>query len=87
MTERYIVSFNSTHHAIRTEKILTENNVKCTTLPTPREITASCGISIRFLYQDIEKVKEILTDSEVDYKGIFKIQKLSDGKKTVEQIS
>ncbi|QJA09800.1 DUF3343 domain-containing protein [Romboutsia sp. CE17] len=86
MNEMYIVSFNSTHHAIRTEKILNENNIRCTTLPTPREITASCGISIRFLYEDIEKVKNIINESEVDYKGIFKIQKLTDGKKSVEQI-
>lgn len=86
MNEMYIVSFNSTHHAIRTEKILNENNITCTTLPTPREITASCGISIRFLLEDLDTVKNLLVSSEVDYKGIFKIQKLSDGKKSVEQI-
>ena len=38
MNEMYIVAFNSTHHAIRTEKLLSENNIKVTTLPTPREI-------------------------------------------------
>ncbi len=86
MNEMYIVSFNSTHHAIRTEKILNENNIRCTTLPTPREITASCGISIRFLFEDIEVVKNLVGTSEVDYKGIYKIQRLSDGKKSVEQI-
>lgn len=86
MKEMYIVSFNSTHHAIRTDKIFSENKVTSMTLPTPREITASCGISIRFLYEDIEKVKKIIDNSEVDYKGIFKIQKLVDGKKSVEQI-
>ena len=86
MNEMYIVSFNSTHHAIRTEKILNENNIRCTTLPTPREITASCGISIRFLFEDIENVKNLVESSEVDYKGIYKIQRLSDGKKSVEQI-
>ena len=39
MNEMYIVAFNSTHHAIRTEKLLSENNIKVTTLPTPREIS------------------------------------------------
>ena len=53
MNAMYIVSFNSTHHAIRTEKILNENTITCTTLPTPREITASCGISIRFLFEEV----------------------------------
>ena len=59
MNELYIVSFTSTHHAIRLDKLLGEASVRATTLPTPREITASCGISIRFLYEDIEKVKKI----------------------------
>ena len=60
MNEMYIVSFNSTHHAIRLDKTLQESGIRATTLPTPREITTSCGISIRFLYEDIESVKKIL---------------------------
>ncbi|MDB8805740.1 MULTISPECIES: DUF3343 domain-containing protein [unclassified Romboutsia] len=86
MNEMYIVSFNSTHHAIRTEKLLKEKEIVCTTLPTPREITASCGISIRFLYNDIEKVKETLRESDVEYKGIYKITKLENGKKEATEI-
>ncbi|WP_195940982.1 DUF3343 domain-containing protein [Romboutsia sp. 1001713B170131_170501_G6] len=86
MNEMYIVSFNSTHHAIRTEKLLKEKEIVCTTLPTPREITASCGISIRFLYNDIEKVKETLKESDVEYKGIYKIVKLENGKKEATEI-
>ena len=43
-------------------------------------------ISIRFLFEDIENVKNLVESSEVDYKGIYKIQRLSDGKKSVEQI-
>ena len=86
MNEMYIVSFNSTHHAIRLDKTLQESGIRATTLPTPREITASCGISIRFLFEDIEVVKNLVGTNDVDYKGIYKIQRLSDGKKSVEQI-
>ena len=71
MNEMYIVSFNSTHHAIRLDKLLGEASVRATTLPTPREITASCGISIRFLYEDIEKVKNTLVENNIEYKGIY----------------
>ena len=42
MNQMYIVSFNSTHHAIRSEKLFGENSLKVMALPTPREITASC---------------------------------------------
>ena len=86
MNEMYIVSFNSTHHAIRLDKLLTEASVRATTLQTPREITASCGISIRFLYDDIDKVKNTLIENSVEYKGIYKITRLENGSKKVENI-
>ena len=86
MIEMYIVSFNSTHHAIRLGKLLEEATIRATTLPTPREITASCGISIRFLYDDIESVKKALNENGIEYKGIYKIKRLENGTKEVENI-
>ena len=86
MNEIYIVSFNSTNHAMRLDKLLIENSVKAITLPTPREITASCGISIRFLYQDIESVKNILIQNNIEYKGIYKITRIENGTKEVTNI-
>ena len=74
MNEMYIVAFNSTHHAIRTEKLLSENNIKVTTLPTPREISSSCGISVRFLKDDMEKVENIIESNEILYHGVYKIE-------------
>lgn len=86
MNEMYIVSFNSTHQAIRSDKLFGELNIKSTTLPTPREITASCGISIRFLQEDLENVNKVLKENSIDYKGIYHISRLADGKKSVENI-
>lgn len=86
MKEMHIVSFNSTHHAIRTDKLLNEIGIQSMTLPTPREITASCGISIRFLQQDIDKVNKILDENKIEYRGMFSIKRLEDGTKEVKQI-
>lgn len=86
MNEMYIVSFNSTHHAMRTDKLLSENSVTSTTLPTPREIGASCGISIRFLKDDLEKIKSILDDNAVEFKGIYHIKRLENGQKEVNKV-
>ncbi len=86
MNEMYIISFNSTHNAIKMEKLLVQNNIKVTTLPTPREISASCGISIRFLLQDIEEVRKIMNENEVDNKGIFRVFKDEQGKRNIESM-
>ena len=82
----YIVSFNSTQYAMRADKLIRESNITSTTLPTPREITASCGISIRFLKEDLEKVSSILKDNSVEFKGIYHIKRLENGQKEVNKI-
>ncbi len=45
MDEYYLLTFESTHAAISTEKILKPAEVRI--MPVPRFISASCGISIR----------------------------------------
>ena len=45
MEEYYLLTFESTHAAISTEKLLKPAEV--TIMPVPRFISASCGISVR----------------------------------------
>ena len=42
---KYLLAFESTHAAISTEKIL-KAHMPVSVIPTPRSITASCGISL-----------------------------------------
>lgn len=86
MNEMYIISFNSTHQAIKCDKVFGQNNMKYAILPTPREITKSCGMSIKFLIEDINTIKDTLKENKIEYKGIFKIVKKEDGTKQVEEI-
>lgn len=87
METMYIVAFNSTHNAIKSEKLLQEANLKSTTLPTPREISASCGISIKFEKDDFEKVKKTLDENNIDYRGFFIIEKLEGGKRKASELN
>ena len=86
MNDMYIISFNSTHQAIKCDKLFGKNEMDYTVLPTPREITQSCGMSIAFAIEDIDNIKEIINQNQIEYKGIYKIYK-QDGKKQVEEIN
>jgi len=55
--KKYIIVFKSTHYAIMSEKKLKAFRIQM--IPTPREITASCGLSIEF---DMVDGKEILDE-------------------------
>lgn len=65
----YVISFDSTHHAIKAEKLFKEANLNIKMMPTPREITASCGLSIRFEEVDLEQVQEIIKKEELAVRG------------------
>ncbi len=56
----FIIVFDSTHKAIETEEKLEAFDVRV--MPTPRQISASCGISIRVDIKYYDEVKSILKD-------------------------
>ena len=60
----YILAFDSTHHAIRTEGQLKKNGLEGEVIPTPRDIDASCGLSIKIPSQCLERVKQLIDLSE-----------------------
>lgn len=57
MNEYYLLTFESTHAAISTEKLLKPAEV--TIMPVPRFISASCGISVRIKPEKREEAEAI----------------------------
>ena len=47
----FVITFTSTHQAIKFERMLLPN-FDIELIPTPREVSASCGLSLKFLSQD-----------------------------------
>lgn len=86
MKEEYgVVTFNSTHHAISGEKIFKDNNIVFKTIPTPREITLSCGLSILFSLEDLLRVKDLCNSNVFSVKGVYRYI-IQDREKRVEEI-
>lgn len=67
-----IVTFESTTHAIKGEKILKDLKLKFKTIPTPREISSSCGLSIRFDLNDLNIVNNTINANNLAVKGIYR---------------
>lgn len=60
MDEYYLLTFESTHAAISTEKLLKPAEV--TIMPVPRFISASCGISVRIRPERKEEAEKIFRE-------------------------
>ena len=76
MPEHYsYIVFPSTHEAIRAEKILQNHGAIFTIVPTPRSITTSCGISVRFDPAEEKVFRHIMDEHEVQTDGIYLLPK------------
>ncbi|MCL2556115.1 MAG: DUF3343 domain-containing protein [Firmicutes bacterium] len=60
-----LISFNSTSHAIRAERMLIENGINVTVMPIPAKIRAGCGIALNI--DDIKTVKTILNEAQIEF--------------------
>ena len=74
-----VITFKSTNHAIKGESVFKNENIKFRTIPTPREITHSCGLSIKFDLNDTDFARKIVQKNKLDIEGIFKIIKNDEG--------
>lgn len=65
------MTFSSTHHALRAEELLEAAEIDLDVVPMPREITAECGLAMKFPLVEREKAENILTENKVDVRGIY----------------
>lgn len=63
----YLIAFENTHSAMTAEGIL-KKCVNISMIPTLREISAGCGISIRFEDEHPKKVEEIFVEASFEKK-------------------
>jgi len=82
-----LMTFISTQHALRAEKTLEKNKIiDFIIVPTPRDISNGCGLSIKFICEEQETIKELISDNDITYAGIYSFKKNEDNKNLVEKI-
>ena len=75
--ECMLIVFESTHKAIRTERILL-NKIEMDMIPTPREIGASCGLTIAFEINDVDVVRKLLAKEDKSGIDLYYYNKTSE---------
>lgn len=89
MEKYYILTFETVSNAMRTETVFKKNNIPARTVPVPGEISASCGLAIKFDENDFEKTKSELLDTKaVQYHDLYLFIKDDEGnRKAIKQDS
>jgi len=75
-----VAVFPSTSQALKAEKVLRAAGAEFIMMPTPREISTSCGLAVKFSPDNTEEYCKHLTENQVQVEGIFRICR--EGKKT-----
>lgn len=68
------MTFDSTHQAIHFERLL-KPIFAIELIPTPREITASCGLSLKFECDDFRAIKEALDGENYESTKLYRFKK------------
>jgi hypothetical protein len=83
MKKLNVIVFDSTHQALAAENCLVDEKIIVKMIPTPREITLSCGLAIKFDEENMGKVKDTIINKKLIIKGVYCID---TDKKNIEQI-
>lgn len=70
-----VITFKSTHHTIQAEDLLREGGLEFKTIPTPREITKSCGLSILFQLDDLPIVEDVISRDTIKIDSVYRYVK------------
>lgn len=73
----YVLTFESTHGAIATERKLRDQS-RIVVIPTPRDIASGCGIALRFPSEDLLTVEMAMANSDLD-SSLYHLYRYQEG--------
>jgi hypothetical protein len=66
MNEYGVVLVHTTSAALRAEKVAQRAGLTVKLIPTPREFSSDCGMALRFLWVDVERIRTALDPAKVE---------------------
>ncbi len=68
-TDDIIVTFFTTHAALRAEKVLKEAGIAAELIPAPRALSADCTIALRFPQVEEHRVRAVFEVQGIEASG------------------
>jgi hypothetical protein len=57
------------------EAVLKKERIKYTIVPTPRELSVSCGISIQYNKEDEDNIRNLVEKNSINIIGFYSLEK------------
>lgn len=75
LNDFYLFTFASTSNALKAESILKTQAMDFVMIPTLREISSSCGLSIKIRPADLEECKQTFFDHRIKAEKYYHVRK------------
>ncbi len=74
MTEKSfcVITFPSTHQALRLESRAARERVAVQIIPVPRQISSSCGLAGRFSCEDQKKIESLCQKNNIQWEEFYR---------------
>ena len=69
-----LLVFDSTHHALAAEELLEEKGYQISVVPVPPEISADCGIAIKYKEQGAA-IFDLIKETDISTAGQYQVIK------------
>ena len=76
MSKHGVVLFHTTAAAMRAESVLVRTGLTVRLVPTPRHLSSDCGIALRFLWDDRDRLQTQLQAERVE---LAQMHQIADG--------
>jgi hypothetical protein len=67
-----VLAFDSIHDVIKAEKVIVRHGIWCDLIPTPRELSSDCGMSIECKSEDLPDLKSLRQSGAFLWKDIYR---------------
>jgi hypothetical protein len=80
-----LITFDSTHHALSAESVLLQAKLQPDIQPTPRELSASCGLAIALSSSVKGQAIDLLQTNGVCYRAVYRVTIIDEKQQRVYQ--
>ena len=74
MQQYSVILVWSSSHAMRVEHVLNQAGIASKLIPTPRQWTSDCGISVRVKREDAEAARKAMDGAWAEYESIKELE-------------
>lgn len=72
---KHYILFPSYNSGLQLESKLKKEKIKYTIVPTPRELSSCCGISIMYNKEDEDRIRALVEENFINVSGFFTLEK------------